>query len=433
MLAIFAVLFTVLHLRYMCSAIQQYRGYSLLRFPTATTDWLDQIEADSLVLNNANVINFLEPKRILVDIWAKPNMYRNHADVLVAPEYLDSFLALLRMRGVSDIQIVANDIQKEIDRERRDLAYAMKYRSRRSVGDNSLANFNLIAYHRYDEIVDYLRKLSRLHPNLAEIFNVTKTYEGRDLIGIKIGSRSSFKPAIFIDAGIHAREWIAPAVALYIITKLVTEYGKDSNLTHMTDKFDWYIVPVANPDGYEYSMTTDRLWRKTRSRNVTVNKWCVGADANRNWGYRWGEAGASRSPCSNIYPGSTAFSEVYVSLHSYGQLFLAPWGYTNDRPNNYYDQKQAASLAVEAIRKRTDPASGTSIDYMQDKGVPYIYGIELRPEDADNNFGFTIPARFIEPTGQLVTSALALGKYVPFLDMSESIVGIIPKVSTVRL
>lgn len=181
----------------------------------------------------------------------------------------------------------------------------------------------------------------------------------------------------------------------------------------------------------------DRLWRKTRSRNVTVNKWCVGADANRNWGYRWGEAGANRSPCSNIYPGSTAFSEVetagirdfityqildlkvYVSLHSYGQLFLAPWGYTNDRPNNYHDQKQAASLAVEAIRKRTGAkydygtiselmyrASGTSIDYMQDKGVPYIYGIELRPEDADNNFGFTIPARFIEPTGEEMISAL---------------------------
>ncbi|EFO26494.1 hypothetical protein LOAG_01994 [Loa loa] len=358
-------------------------------------------------------------------------MYRNHADVLVAPEFLDPFLALLRMRGISDIQIIANDIQKEIDRERRNLAYAMKHRSRRSVGDNSLADFNLIAYHRYDEIVEYLKMLSRLHPNLAEIFNITRTYEGRDLIGIKIGSHASFKSAIFIDAGIHAREWIAPAVALYIISKLVTEYTKDSDLTHMVDKFDWYIVPVANPDGYEYSMTTDRLWRKTRSRNATINKWCVGADANRNWGYRWGEAGANRSPCSNIYPGSAAFSEVetagirdfitrqildlkvYVSLHSYGQLFLAPWGYTNDKPNNYYDQKQAASLAVEAIRKKTGakynygtiselmyPASGTSIDYMQDKGVPYIYGIELRPEDSDNNFGFTIPARFIEPTGK---------------------------------
>lgn len=51
------------------------------------------------------------------------------------------------------------------------------------------------------------------------------------------------------------------------------------------------------------------------------------------------------------------------------------------------------------IETYADPASGTSIDYMQDKGVPYIYGIELRPEDANNNFGFTIPAPFIEPTG----------------------------------
>ncbi|VDN43135.1 unnamed protein product [Gongylonema pulchrum] len=119
------------------------------------------------------------------------------------------------------------------------------------------------------------------------------------------------------------------------------------------------------------------------------------------------EAGANRSPCSNIYPGSSAFSEVetagmrdfiiyqipdlkvYISLHSYGQLFLAPWGYTSDKPNNYGDQ----------VGLNIYPASGTSIDYMQDKGVPYIYGIELRPEDADSNIGFTIPARFIEPTG----------------------------------
>uniref|UniRef100_A0A0R3RFF9 Peptidase_M14 domain-containing protein n=1 Tax=Elaeophora elaphi TaxID=1147741 RepID=A0A0R3RFF9_9BILA len=376
------------------------------------------------------MIKFPGPKRTLIDVWAKPNMYRNHADVLVAPEFLDAFLSLLKMRGISDIQIVASDIQKEIDRERRDLAYAMRHRSQRSVGGNSLSDFNLLAYHRYDEIVEYLETLSRLYPDLAEVFNITRTYEGRDLIGIKIGVQASYKPAVFIDAGVHAREWIAPAVALYIISKLVTEYAKDPDLTDMVNKFDWYIVPVANPDGYEYSMTTDRLWRKTRSRNVTVNKWCVGADANRNWGYRWGEAGANRSPCSNIYPGSAAFSEaetagirdfitynifdlkVYVSLHSYGQLFLAPWGYTSDKPNNYYDQKQAASLAVEAIRKKTGakynygtiselmyPASGTSIDYMQNKGVPYIYGIELRPDDADNNFGFTIPAQFIEPTG----------------------------------
>ncbi|KAK5981948.1 hypothetical protein GCK32_020776 [Trichostrongylus colubriformis] len=137
---------------------------------------------------------------------------------------------------------------------------------------------------------------------------------------------------------------------------MVTGYGTDPNITRSVKKFDWYIIPEANPDGYEYSRTSDRLWRKTRSRNVTVNKWCVGADANRNWGHRWGEAGANRSPCSNIYAGSRPFSEpeivglrdlvtwqipnlvIYASLHSYGQLLLSPWGYTQARPDNYIDQ-----------------------------------------------------------------------------------------------
>lgn len=54
----------------------------------------------------------------------------------------------------------------------------------------------------------------------------------------------------------------------------------------------------------------------------------------------------------------------------------------------------------------TDPASGTSIDYMQHLGVPYIYGVELRPEDLDSYFGFTIPSHFIEPTGREMFAAL---------------------------
>ncbi|VDM99792.1 unnamed protein product, partial [Onchocerca ochengi] len=54
---------------------------------------------------------FPGPKRTLIDVWAKPNMYRNHADVLVAPEFLDPFLTLLKFHGVNDVQIIANDIQ----------------------------------------------------------------------------------------------------------------------------------------------------------------------------------------------------------------------------------------------------------------------------------------------------------------------------------
>uniref|UniRef100_A0A914SFC3 Peptidase M14 carboxypeptidase A domain-containing protein n=1 Tax=Parascaris equorum TaxID=6256 RepID=A0A914SFC3_PAREQ len=350
-------------------------SYKLLRFSTKSVMWLENVEAEGFHLNQ--VTHFItiifqrdEPKRPLIDIWVEPNKLRPYADVMVAPEFLDSFMIMLKNHGINSVQILQRNVQREIDRQKRELL-TNGYRQQRSVTNidarNRASRFNLLQYHRYDEILQYLRDLAVKYPHLVGMVNITRTFEGRDLIGIK-----------------------------------------------------------------------DRLWRKTRSRNVTVNKWCVGADANRNWGYRWGEAGANRSPCSNIYAGASPFSEVevagirdfitwqipdlkiYVSLHSYGQLFLAPWGYTSDKPDNYYDQKMAAKFAVEAIKNTTgaeysygtiselmcerisflaNPASGTSIDYMQSKGVPYIYGIELRPEDIDNNFGFTIPPRYIEPTG----------------------------------
>lgn len=54
-------------------------------------------------------------------------------------------------------------------------------------------------------------------------------------------------------SGIHAREWISPATVTYIMSELI-----ENNAAHteLTDKLDWYFVPVVNPDGYEYSHTT---------------------------------------------------------------------------------------------------------------------------------------------------------------------------------
>lgn len=60
----------------------------------------------------------------------------------------------------------------------------------------------------------------------------------------------------------HGREWITSAVVMYIMRQLVENYEKHRSVV---DKADWYLMPVVNPDGYEYSHSTDRLWRKTRS------------------------------------------------------------------------------------------------------------------------------------------------------------------------
>ena len=57
-------------------------------------------------------------------------------------------------------------------------------------------------------------------------------------------------------ADIHAREWIANAVATYQIKELLENDAVDS--TYL-DNLNIYILPMANPDGYEYSHTTDRV------------------------------------------------------------------------------------------------------------------------------------------------------------------------------
>lgn len=93
------------------------------------------------------------------------------------------------------------------------------------------------------------------NPKIASTFNIGKSYEGRDLRVIKIGSPDmrSKKPVIFIDGGVHAREWVAVTSCLYLAHRLVADYETDPSVAQLVEHYDWYILPVANPDGYEYS------------------------------------------------------------------------------------------------------------------------------------------------------------------------------------
>lgn len=95
------------------------------------------------------------------------------------------------------------------------------------------------------------------------------------------------------------------------------------------DRFDWYFIPMLNPDGYEYSHAVDRMWRKTR-RNYThstgnkkrttsegqnslvideVDSECLGADINRNFEFHWRKGGSSNNVCSSAFAGDKPFSE----------------------------------------------------------------------------------------------------------------------------
>ncbi|KAF6208024.1 hypothetical protein GE061_016473 [Apolygus lucorum] len=162
-------------------------------------------------------------------------------------------------------------------------------------------------------------------PDLVKIVTIGKSSENRPL---KVAHISSGKrkdaPAIWIDGGIHGREWVAPSTALFILKQLTENYNTNKAVV---DGIDWFIMPVANPDGYEYSHSVDRFWRKNRSKNPAKRyedyydearygrecaddaETCQGVDLNRNWDFHWKEIGASSSPCKPTFAGDRPFSE----------------------------------------------------------------------------------------------------------------------------
>ena len=70
-------------------------------------------------------------------------------------------------------------------------------------------------------------------------------------------------------------------MATYIIDSLL-----NNDVDNFTDTLNIHVLPSTNPDGYEYSQKSDRLWRKTRSNYNSIFL-CKGVDGNRNWDYHW--------------------------------------------------------------------------------------------------------------------------------------------------
>lgn len=275
-------------------------------------------------------------------------------------------------------------------------------------------------YRTYDEIQDKLLEIAEAS-TIASLINLGDSYEGRAIKGIKLSTGSGDKPAVFFNGCQHAREWVSPMATTYLADQLSQEFVTDSYISLLLDLVDVYIVPIVNPDGYVYSHTTDRYWRKNRQPNNGSS--CVGTDLNRNWGTDWnGAQSTSNSTCSDIYVGTAPFSAVEASLvknymeaipnlvghldiHSYSALVLGPWGYTNT-PTPDHDEIVALGNAMnEAITNTNNYsftfgtgdadgslylASGTMPDWSYGSLGAFGYTYELRPNSASGG-GFELP------------------------------------------
>ncbi len=284
------------------------------------------------------------------------------------------------------------------------------------------------AYKTLADIEARLTQLAAAHPALATISQLGVSIEGRPIRMIRItgpGSTAT-RPAFVINSTQHAREWVTPMTTMYIVERLLEDYGIDPEVTNLVNRLDFYIVPVANPDGYTYSHTTQALWRKNRHTPPTGSS-CFGVDTNRNWSVGWGgNNGSSPDPCNETYRGTGPFSEpeptlikgvidgiaaqgrlkVHWDIHSNGQMILSPWGYTIDPPPDLPFMNQLGAIIQQGMQS----VRGTPYPYGQGAVILYISSGAARdyPYGTYGTMAWTIEmggASFMPPVSEILPLA----------------------------
>lgn len=89
---------------------------------------------------------------------------------------------------------------------------------------------------------------------------------------------------------------------------LLSEFGKNPQITKLLNEREVFIAPIVNPDGHIFDRSASRLkmWRKNRRDNGNGS---FGVDLNRNYSFHWGTGGSSQDTGSDTYMGAEAFSE----------------------------------------------------------------------------------------------------------------------------
>ncbi len=344
------------------------------------------------------------------DIWSHGAVGIGKVDLRVSPEQLDELLAA----GL-DVTVNIDDVQPWVDAN-----------YERSLASGSFYD----DYHPLDEVFAYMEGLAAAYPDLAKIEDIGQSLEGRPMRAIRItgpGDPDS-KPGFFFHGGQHAREWINVPVPMYIAEWLLTNYATNAHAKKLVDEVDWTILMVMNPDGYVYTWTDNRMWRKNRRNNGNGT---FGVDLNRNWGFGWGGEGSSGNTSSETYRGPSPFSEpetqvcrdfvlahpnvaAYMDFHSYQQLIMWPFGYTAEHCDDHPEFADLGGRMRQAlfdvhgrvypegpVYTTIYPASGTSVDWVyggnQDDRYIMAYTTELRPPNQQGG-GFVLPPDQIVPT-----------------------------------
>lgn len=348
-------------------------------------------------------------QQISPDIWSHEIGVGGFVDARIEP----AGMAALQASGIR-YEVMIEDVQAAVDQSMR---VVIGEAGMEGIAGDPWYN----SYKNLNDINARLNELAALRPDLATVVTLGQSLQGRPINAIKITAPGGPRKRGFLVHGCqHAREWITPMAMMLTADNLVRNYGTDARVTALVDDNEFFIVPVFNPDGYQYSWSNDRLWRKNRRNGH-------GVDNNRNWGYGWGGPGSSDQPQSQTYRGTGPFSEPetavfrdflvsnpsvdrYLDIHSYSQLILYPWAWTRSLcPEDaiFAELSDGISAAMGSrygtyyrpgpVFTNIYPAAGASVDWTY--GARGVWGASFELRDR-GEYGFLLPPEQIVPASE---------------------------------
>lgn len=257
-------------------------------------------------------------------------------------------------------------------------------------------NSTYAGFYKYQDMLDALDSMLAQYPNLITAKTAIpsgQTHEGRDVYYVKISDNPSMvddatEPNVLYSSIHHAREPMSMSETIFYMWYLLENYTTNPEIQFILDNTELYFVPCINPDGYLHNEANDPSgFGMHRKNKAPVGSSNPGVDLNRNYSYGWNTTGVSNDVNSDVYPGTSAFSEpetqamkwmvetyhfkTGMNAHSHGGLMLFPVGTTSNEFADHHDYFQDLGNHMvkfngyEAIKSSgLYPASGDSDDYM---------------------------------------------------------------------
>jgi hypothetical protein len=258
------------------------------------------------------------------------------------------------------------------------------------------------SYHTLAQIDSMMRYWATTYPSICRLESIGPTYQNRWIYGVKIASAAAEGKPECLELGIvHAREWAAVEAARHFADTLVRFYSSDSGFHNFIDSHQLYVFVITNVDGYAYdhdsSGGSGYSWRKNRQPfgssigcdpNRDFNGVCDG-DRMADWGSLVNGSSTSHRPRDLTWFGARgawgyeidAISNWFkqhtvvacVSMHTYSELVLWPYGTGALAPDSSYLKTLATAMA-----SRMGKLGGGTYDPMQSN---YLYPTNCGSDD----------------------------------------------------